>query len=126
MPVKNSDTVSAEIKELHDTYGLSFREIANLPTYRPIPFGTIAMIYHGGRVPNKWRKQLNMPKLVKVPETMVRKNAPAGTGRKRPRRIPIYPSPEYIENNVTAIIKHFETKDVIALIVELEERMKDG
>ena len=89
MPVKNSDTVSNEIRVLHDIHGLTFREIANLPTWIGIPFGTIAHIYHGGRVPNKWRKKLDLPRLVKVPETMVRKKSPNGTGRQRPPRIAV-------------------------------------
>jgi len=74
--VKTSDMVSNEIRALHDTSGLSFRDISALNDFCDIPPGTLWYIYCGGRVPNKYRKQLGMPLLVKVPETMVRKTAP--------------------------------------------------
>ena len=76
MPVETSDTVSRQIEVLHDTYMLSFREIASTPAYDPIPHSTIADIYHGGRVPNKWRYKFNMPKLIKVRADRVKKHPP--------------------------------------------------
>ena len=85
MPVKTSDTVLSAITELHDDNGMSFRQIAALPSYDPIPFSTIVYIYHGGRVPNKWRYKFDMPQIIKVRSDMVRKTAPRGTGKPRKR-----------------------------------------
>ena len=84
MPVETSDTVSRQLRQLHDTYGLSFRDIAALPSYEPIPHSTIADIYHGARVPNKWRYKFGMPRIVKVREDMVR-SAPPQPPRKLTR-----------------------------------------
>jgi len=88
-PVETSDTVSKTIKVLYRTHGLTFREIAALPAYAPIPFSTIADIYHGEKVPNKWRYKFDMPKIIKVRSDMVRRTPPAGTGRKRAPRVEI-------------------------------------
>ena len=123
MPVKNSDTVSAEIIELHDTYGLSFRQIAALPSWRGIPAGTICSIYNGERVPNKHRRKLGMPRLVKVPETMVRKRAPNGSARPRPRRVAVHTTD--VNSAADTLMNNFETGFLKQVMIELEERMKE-
>ena len=76
---------TTEYHTLHKTYGMSFREIAALPAYAPIPHSTIADIYHGGRVPNKWRYKFGMPLIIKVRSDMIRKNRPT-TAAPRNRR----------------------------------------
>ena len=60
MPVKTPDTLRREIAALLDIHGLSLREIAARPEYHPIPFSTIGYIAETGKVPEKWRKRLNV------------------------------------------------------------------
>ena len=76
MPVRFSDTTSKAIMLLHDTYGLSFREIASVSPYDTIPAGTLWAIANGYPIPNKHRKALGLPPLVKVRADMVRKSPP--------------------------------------------------
>ena len=61
---------------------------------------------------------------VAVAPEMVRKNAPAGTGRPRPPRIAI--RKDDAVSAAKSIVRNFETEQIKALIVELEERMRDG
>ena len=70
--VRNSDTVSNEIRILHDTHGLSWRQIAALPGYSGVPPGTLCSIYHGTPIPNKHRPTVGLPLLVKVRADMVK------------------------------------------------------
>lgn len=60
MPVRTPDTVSKAIKRLHDIQGLSYRKIALMPKYFPIPSGTIQSIATTGHVPKKWWDKLNI------------------------------------------------------------------
>lgn len=64
--VRNSDIVQDELKTLHDTYGLSWRQIAALPSYGTIPPGTLCSIANGKPIPNKHRPAVGLPKLVRV------------------------------------------------------------
>ena len=90
MPVTDTDSTSKRLKHEHDILYRSFRQIASTSPWCGIPPATLCAIYHGKiRVPNKYRKQLGLPQLVKVPENMVRKTQPAGTGRKRAPRVEI-------------------------------------
>ena len=89
--VRNSDIVSLLIRELHDTTGLSFREIARKTEFSGMPAGTICAIYHGAPIPNKWREPLGLAPLVKVPADMVRKTKPVADDPRNLTRTTIYP-----------------------------------
>lgn len=72
-----------------DISGLTLRQIAQKPFFsKPpaIPFGTIGSMYHDYPMPNKYRGGRGIPKIVKVPENMVRKNKPVPRGKPRNRR----------------------------------------
>jgi len=86
MHVRNPDIVSNEIIVLHDTQGLSYRQIAALPAWDGIPAGTLWAIAHGYPIPNCHRETLGLPPLVKVPANMVRKTTPSGKPDRRNRR----------------------------------------
>ena len=86
MGVAKSNGTSKQIYTLHHIHWLSFRQIAAHAPFTGIPVGTIYSIYKGKRVPNKWREQLRLPLLVKVPENMVRKTTPSASPDKRHRR----------------------------------------
>lgn len=60
-PVKTSDTAQERLNYLHDTYGLTWREIANLDDYRPIPFGSLCTFATTGYMADKWRVRLGLP-----------------------------------------------------------------
>lgn len=64
--VRNADIVRSELTELHDTQMLSWREIADLPRYRPIPPGTLNSIYLGYPIPYKWYSKLGLHRPVKT------------------------------------------------------------
>lgn len=65
--VRNPDNHQDELKRLHDTQGLKWREIALLPEYSGIPPGTLCAIAKGYPVPNIHRAKLNLPALAPAP-----------------------------------------------------------
>lgn len=67
IPVTSCDKVQERLRSLHDRYGLSFRTIAYLGEFRPIPAGTLCTIYKTGRVPNKWCKRLGLQEYKTAP-----------------------------------------------------------
>ena len=67
--VRNPDAVSAWIKYLHLNSGMTFRQIQRKPYFCNIPPGTLCAVVHGYEMPNKYRKKLGLPLIVKVPET---------------------------------------------------------
>jgi hypothetical protein len=62
---------------LHDTLGLTWREIALLERYRGIPAGTLATIAKTGQAPHKWRRRLGLPDLGRI--TVMEGEAPDGS-----------------------------------------------
>ncbi len=49
MGVRTIDMLQERLKQLHDTYGLSWREIARLEEFGGSPAGTLNAIAHGWR-----------------------------------------------------------------------------
>jgi hypothetical protein len=60
------DTVRERLRELHNTLSLSFRKIAALPEFTPIPFGTLSAIYNGYPIPKKWYARLEMQLIIPI------------------------------------------------------------
>lgn len=58
--VRNPDIVCRWTRELHDTYGLSDRSIAEKPYFSSIPAGTINTIRKHNRIPKKWYLKLKI------------------------------------------------------------------
>jgi len=58
--VRTPDMVQDELQWVHRCYQ-SWRRIALLPAYIPIPAGTLSSIAKTGKVPKKWRPRLNLP-----------------------------------------------------------------
>lgn len=54
--VRRSDTIKNELKSLHDTDRLSWRQIALIPRFQPIPPGTLCAIAKGYPIPKKWHR----------------------------------------------------------------------
>ncbi len=100
--VRNPDGIKARLRELHDTSGLSFREIARNREFSPIPAGTICAIYKGAEVPKKWRKQLGLVELLPAPAcpihnvVHVRATCP-GNPPRRPRWVRVLGHSGYAE-----------------------------
>jgi hypothetical protein len=63
--VRTPDKIVEALKRLHDGFGLSFRDIAELFPWRGIPPGSICSMYHGN-IPKKWYPQLGIPEPVEV------------------------------------------------------------
>jgi len=91
--VRTSDNVQGELKVIHDTSDMVWRDIANLEQYRGIPPGTLSTIAKHGYVPKKWRTRLGLPVLLPAPacircgEVHTTKRCTAGNND-RPRRQP--------------------------------------
>ena len=68
---RNSSAVSAWICELNRTHGITFERMAQIEPFQGIPAGTLGAIAAGVSIPNIYRRQLGLPKIVKVPETTV-------------------------------------------------------
>lgn len=66
LPVRTSDIVQERLKVLHDTHGLSWRKIAALDEFAPIPAGTLCAVYNGEPVPHRWRARLGIPVEINV------------------------------------------------------------
>ncbi|KKK73260.1 hypothetical protein LCGC14_2895620 [marine sediment metagenome] len=94
-PFRNSEAVRKQLKELHDTVGLSWPRIAANNGFSPIPAGTLCSIYHGMPVPLKWRKRLGMSEKKKVSGCLTcgkvhtTKRCTNGNHKPRPPRIAI-------------------------------------
>lgn len=58
--VRNPDTVRSELLYLNTHDGKTWREIAALEQYSPIPPGTLCSIAKGDPIPKKYRKQLGV------------------------------------------------------------------
>ena len=54
------DTLRSELEHLHDTLDMSWRQIAALAQYSPIPAGTLCSIAKGAKIPRKWLQRLNV------------------------------------------------------------------
>lgn len=67
MPVRNPDIIRETLRELHDTSGLGWREIARLGEFIPIPAGTLAAIAKGYPVPKKWYARLGLKLYLPAP-----------------------------------------------------------
>ena len=66
IPVSFSDSIALDLKHLHDTVGLKWREIATMPEYKPIPPGTLCAIANGYPIPKRWRVRLGLPPIKQV------------------------------------------------------------
>ena len=68
VPVTKCDAPLERLKYLHDTKMLSFRKIALLAEFAPIPAGTLCAIYNGKPIPKKWLQHFKprKPRLVWV------------------------------------------------------------
>lgn len=69
-PFRNSEGVQEALILLHDTHGLSWPKIAlyaKISRISEIPAGTMCSVYHGLRVPKKWRADFGMPELQLLP-----------------------------------------------------------
>jgi hypothetical protein len=64
--VKTSDMIRDEIATTKRATGLTWRGLAALPQFSPIPHGTLWAIYHGYPVPKKWRKRLGVVEPVEI------------------------------------------------------------
>ena len=53
-----SDILRERLRSLHDTSGLSWRKIAEIPEFKGVPAGTLCAIAKGAKVPKKWRRRL--------------------------------------------------------------------
>lgn len=61
MPVTICDTVKDRLNYLNGTLGLSWRAIANLDDYKPIPAGSLCRFVKDGYLADKWRVRLGIP-----------------------------------------------------------------
>jgi hypothetical protein len=60
MPRRTRAMVTAEVRRLHDTVGLSYQKISLLEPFNNIPQSSINAIGRG-EIPHKWLKQLSIP-----------------------------------------------------------------
>lgn len=67
MPVRNPDIVCETLNRLHKVDMMSWREIACLDDYRPIPAGTLSAIAKGYPVPRKWYARLGLKLYLPAP-----------------------------------------------------------
>lgn len=67
MGVTSCDGIRDRLHAIKDTSGLSFRQMAALPEFEPIPPGTLCAIYKGREVPRKWRRRLGLVDLLPAP-----------------------------------------------------------
>lgn len=67
IPCQDPDTLREKLKTLHDTYGLPWRRIAQMPEFLGIPAGTLCAITKGEKVPRKYEAQLGLPHTEPVP-----------------------------------------------------------
>ena len=58
MPCHGCDKLVERLRVLSSTTELSWREIALLPEFYPVPFSTLIKIKKTGHVPEKWRPRL--------------------------------------------------------------------
>jgi hypothetical protein len=118
---RNSEGVKQALKMLHDTHMLSWPKIAKNAKNSKIPAGTLCSIYHGMRVPKKWRPEFDMPKLREMP-ICDKCDRPMGEnhkcGIKRPPRIAIRLDDP--ESAARSIWRHMEPELIADLINLLE------
>ena len=62
------DRVVDELKRLHDTQGMTWREIAKKPRFRGIKYQRLNKIYLTGIVPDDLKKRFKIPKKPQPPE----------------------------------------------------------
>jgi len=65
--VRTPDIVSKALITLKGITGYSWRKIALLDDYNPIPAGTLCAIAKGYPVPKRWRQKLGLPLLAPAP-----------------------------------------------------------
>ena len=65
--VRTCDSIKERLTVLHRANGLTFREIAALPEFTPVPAGTLCTIFKGGEVPKKWRTRFGMTEFLPAP-----------------------------------------------------------
>ena|SRR3990167_5569303 len=125
--VRNPDIVSKELRSLKGTTGLTWRKIALLDDYSPIPAGTLSTIAKDGYIPRKWRLRLGLPALAPAPVCLkcgnvhVTKKCMANNGNgHRPRRVAI--RIDNPESAARTIEKHFGKAFVSELIELLDNR----
>lgn len=138
MFVRNPDIVRLELQELKRVSGKGWREIAALPQYSPIPFGTLSAIAKGYPIPKRWHKHFGIVDLVPVPACPICGMAhihahdeqvynPA-TQVVKPKPKPRNPRPARIairkddmQSAARSIVNHMTASDVDVLIVELRD-----
>ena len=59
--VRASDIVQGELQRVRSVTGRTWRAIAEMPEYTPIPAGTLATIAKTGYIPPKWYHHLGLP-----------------------------------------------------------------
>ena len=59
--VRASDIVQDELQRVRSVTGRTWRAIAEMPEYSPIPAGTLATIAKTGYIPPKWYHHLGLP-----------------------------------------------------------------
>jgi len=66
------DIIKAQLNELHDTYGLSWRKIAKMGEYKGIKPGTLWAIAKGEReIPDKFKARFGIPYEAPAPVCLV-------------------------------------------------------
>lgn len=131
--VTKRDTIRGRLKELNGSGGLSWRKIAALPDFVPVPAGTLCRYAKTGYLPPKWRVRFGL--IAYVPtlacpvhgvvhcydcETQIVKPARNHPARPRPPRISIRLDDP--DSAARSILSHMEAGAVVKLIDLLERK----
>lgn len=142
MSVRNPDIVRLELQELKRVSGKGWREIAALPQYSPVPFGTLSAIANGYPIPKRWHKHFGIvdPVLVdpcplcglahthahneQVYDPAIQVVKPLPKPRKpRPARIAI--RKDDMVSAATTIINNLNRDEVTELVAQLWFRLQE-
>ena len=131
--VTSCDTMQALLIELHDTSMLSWRKIAELPDFAPLPPGTLCRWANTGYLPPKWYGRFGFDLIIPMPACPVHgvvhcydcasqivKPAHRPPGKPRPPRISI--SLDDPDSAARSILAHMEAEAVAELVRLLEDR----
>jgi len=131
--MNSAGDIRIRLQELHDSGGLSWRKIAALPEFSPLPPGTLCSWAKTGHLPRKWYHRFGLVAYVPAPlcavhgvvhcydcETQIVKPARKPAAKPRSARISIRLDDP--DSAARSILSHMPVESVVKLIDLLERK----
>lgn len=131
--VTKRDIIRIRLQELHGSAGLSWRKIAALPEFAPLPPGTLCSWAKTGKLPRRWYARFGLVAYVPAPlcavhgivhcydcETQIVK--PAHKPKPKPRQPRISIRLDDPDSAARTILSHMRAGAVTELVKRLDHR----